>query len=284
VVSRLGDLEITPPSPLGIAVQWVGHRPSKDALTGKKLEEWTFFFGAPPGAAARAGKPPVAAPLPGTLDACQRELSDTHARLRVRLAQLAGFRPSAVLFAAGPSAPELTTEVQAAADRAGVKAGVECRSGICRLRFDRTPDPAVLARLRADPDLGERIGKPQKTEGDLYITVRERGGPTLARLLTPVRTEGYFARCPPPDRVGNVLLRLLVPETGMPNEDGVFDHASVQLAGGTLAGTPAAGCLTEQMAAVLSAQPLPQPVGGHLRFESWTWRPGQPPVLVTPPP
>jgi hypothetical protein len=81
-----------------------------------------------------------------------------------------------------------------------------------------------------------------------------------------------------------VLLRLLVPETGVPNEDGAFGRASVQLAGGTLAGTPAASCLTEKMAAVLSENPLPRQMAGFLRFESWTWRPGQPPRLVTPPP
>ena len=73
-------------------------------------------------------------------------------------------------------------------------------------------------------------------------------------------------------------------ESGIPNEDGVFDRASVHLVGGTLAGTPGAACLIERMAAVLSTHELPQPIVGLLRFESWTWRPGQPPVLATPPP
>jgi hypothetical protein len=224
------------------------------------------------------------APHPESLEACRRELALARERQRPRLAQLAAFRPSATLFAGGAPSPELTARVQTAAERAGAGASVECRGGICRLRFAAPPEPALLARLRQDGDIGERIYKEQQTGRDVYLTIAEHGDGVLARLRAPLRQPGAFAGCPAPEREGNVLLRLLVPETGIPNENGVFDHASVNVVGGTLAGTPAAACLTDRMAALLTAQELPRPVGGHFRLESWTWRPGHPPQLATPPP
>jgi RNA polymerase sigma-70 factor, ECF subfamily len=281
LVNRLPELTMTPPSPLGVAVQWVGSRIAKDRLAGKKLEEYTFFFGAPPGPEAAEEGAPVT-PAPESVDACRRELASTRDRMRPRLAQLPAFRPLATQFAASTSSPELGERVQAAADRAGLRARVACRIGVCRLRLDQPSDPAALARLRADPELDERIGKEQQSAGDLYLSVGELGGPVLARLRAPVKKPGFFGGCPQPEREGNVLLRLLVPETGIPNENGTFGQASVQLAGGTLAGTPAASCLTERMAAVLAAQELPPSMIGFMRYESWTWRPGQPPRLVTP--
>jgi RNA polymerase sigma-70 factor (ECF subfamily) len=284
-VNRLRELQLPPPAPLGVAMQWVGSRPAKDRQTGRKQEEFTFCFGAPPGASgsASAERAPAAA-QPESLEACQRELALARERQRPRLAQLAAFRPSATLFAGGVPSPALTARVQAAVDRNRAGAGVECRSGICRLRFAAPPEPNLLAGLRQDDDIGADIYKEQQTGADLYLTVAENGYSALSRLRAPLRQPSIFADCPTPEREGNVLLRLLVPQTGIPNENGRFDHASVQLVGGTLAGTAAAACLTDRIATLLTAHELPRPVGGHFRIESWTWRPGHPPQLATPPP
>jgi RNA polymerase sigma-70 factor (ECF subfamily) len=285
VVKRLPELDLRPPSPMGVAVQWVGSRPTRDRLTGKKLEEFTFFFGAPPGSAPQTeSAPPVAAAAPDGLDTCRRELLVARQRQQPRLAQLEGFRPLPVLFGGGAWSPALTTRVQAAARRAGLEAKVECRAGICRLRSEGgPPDPAALSRLRADDEIGEQIHRQQLAGGDAYLGVREMGGPAFLRMREPLRKPSLFEGCPQPEQEGNVLLRVLVPETGMPNEDGAFDRVSVQLAGGTLAGSPAAACLTDRIATTIGAQELPKPVGGLFRFESWIWRPGQTPRLQTPP-
>jgi hypothetical protein len=160
-------------------------------------------------------------------------------------------------------------------------AGVECRSGVCRIPFV-LPDPVALERLRAEPGLHDLIRKEQQAGDALYLTMGENGQSVVSRLLTPTRAPRFFAGCPEPERAGNLLLRVLVPATGAANDDGVPGRASVRALGGSLSATPAGDCLAERVAAV-TGEDLPVPVGGGLRFESWTWEPGQAPVLTPSP-
>jgi RNA polymerase sigma-70 factor (ECF subfamily) len=283
-VMGLRQLTITPRSPLGVTMQWGGTNPSEDSVAHRKLDRYVFYFGAPPTAPEPRGAP--ALPEPASLEDCQSQLASARELLRRRLAQLAGFRPAFAIFDDGADAPALTARVQAAADRAlGTpgEARAECKDSVCRLRFAHPPEAAALARLRAEDGLEGRILKELRFDGALYLTIGEDGWTALTHQRAPMRAAAFYAGCPQPEREGNVLLRILVPETGASNEDGAFGHASVRLLGGTLAGTPAASCLTGRMAALLSRQELPSPVGSLHRFESWDWRPGQPPRPTTPP-
>jgi hypothetical protein len=98
-----------------------------------------------------------------------------------------------------------------------------------------------------------------------------------------MRDAAFWAGCPRPERAGNVLVRIMVPGPGESNEDGVYRRVSAKLIAGTLATTPAAACLTERLAALVAAEELPDPIGNLMRFESWAWEPGKPPVMVTAP-
>jgi RNA polymerase sigma factor (sigma-70 family) len=283
-VQSLRGLTMSPPSSLGVAFQWGGVRISEDPVARRRLEEYVFLFGSPPASPEAAPELSGRAPLPASVEDCRRALMATQVKVIQLGSQLAGFTPAAALFPAGTPAPALTARVAGAVRRVLGAAAVECRGGICRVRLGRPVDPAALARLRADEDLQAELRKEQQAGGDLYLTLGEQGYQALSRRrAAALRTPAFFAGCPAPPREGNVLLRLVVPETGIANDDGVFEHASVRLAGGTLQGTPAAACLLDRISALLADEQLPSPVGGFFRYESWVWRPGSPPEMVTPP-
>ena len=103
----------------------------------------------------------------------------------------------------------------------------------------------------------------------------------MSRLLEPSREPGFFTGCPEPERDGKVLVRFHLPSTGRKNDQGVAGRVSVRVVAGSLASTPAGVCLVERIAAIVTAEDLPNPVGDFLRFESWHWGPGKVPTMST---
>jgi len=205
------------------------------------------------------------------MDECRARLAALEARVERRTAELAGFRPPSVIFVHGALDAALSSKVQT--KLGDPAAAVECRSSVCRVRASVGP--------RAREALGAVVRREEVVGDDLYLSIGDDGGVALQVIREPTRAPGFFSPCPEPERGGNVLLRILVPATGAANDDGAVGHASVRLEGGSLAATASAACLTERIAAVLAEATLPTPVGGLLRYESWTWRPGEPPRLST---
>jgi hypothetical protein len=276
-VEALDHLTLGTP-PARVVKQWGGATLGEDTLAHQTVEQYQFYFGAPAPVPATAAAP---AARPASLDECTARLAAAQARLERRRVELAGFLPPSARFAVGTAEPSLGAQVQAAVDRAlGPGTPVECRSSVCRLRL-AAPDPGALARLRAAP-IDSVIRKTETVGADLFLTIGDEGGVALAHLREPTRAPGFFTGCPEPAQPGTVMLRIVVPATGAGNDDGRVGHSSVRLAGGSLAASAAATCLRDRFAAVVAEADLPTPVGGLLRFESWTWRPGQPPSLSTP--
>jgi hypothetical protein len=278
-----------------LAFSFGGRRPNRDSLTQSALEEFVFFVGAPPhGGAAAAEAPEAGSPLPASLEDCRRELGSTRERAARRLAQLAGFQPASALHAQAASTPALTRSMTAVAEAAFRPAHVrvDCRARICRLEFDGPPPSDAVDRLNhvAIGDeanlrsLREHDFKTQKLGNNLYVTIpSESAYGFLRRVRRPMREAAFWQDCPAPEREGNVLVRIVVPASGEPNEDGAYRRVSAKAIGGTLAGTASATCLSTHFAALLADQELPDPIGNLMRFESWTWAPGGTPTMVTAP-
>jgi RNA polymerase sigma factor (sigma-70 family) len=294
-VMRLHRLSMGNTTPGEIAFSLGGRRSNRDPVTGATLEEFVFFVGDPSGAAPISDGDVVARPLPAVLEECHRQLASSRERTARRLAQLAGFQPAQARYAQSPSTPALTESVRRVAEKSfgSGQVRVDCRARICRLEFDQTPPAGALDRLRDaavgdDPNLrGVREQDDVKTEtvgNNMYVTLPSEGSYSfLRRVRRPMRDAAFWAGCPQPERAGNVLVRIMVPGPGESNEDGVYRRVSAKLIAGTLATTPAAACLTERLAALVAAEELPDPIGNLMRFESWAWEPGKPPVMVTAP-
>jgi hypothetical protein len=224
---------------------------------------------------------------PEELSSCARALPAVRQRITTRQAQLAAHRPPQATFSASPRAPALTERLQEPVTHAlGAGARLECRGSVCSLPVEALPVPAqaALDRLHQEPLLHDRLLVQEVAPRHLYFTVAaETIVALLSRLRAPMRAPDFFSACADPPHAGNLLVRLILPATGETNEDGVFERMSVKLVGGTLADASAAACFMSRYAQVLAGAPLPAPIGNLLRFESWEWRPGQAPQMVTPP-
>jgi RNA polymerase sigma factor (sigma-70 family) len=264
-------------------------RSNRDPLTHRTLEEYVFFVGLPPASPEDTGGVTWGLRTPPTLEGCTRGLAVVRQRITSRHALLFAQRPPEATFAMSPRLARLPEGLQEAVTRALGVAGarLECRDAVCRLPQEvlSVSGQAALDRLNQEPALQGLLLMQEIAPRYIYFTVAAATIESLlSRVRAPLRDPEFFSACADPPQEGNLLVRLIIPATGENNEDDVPERMSVKLVAGTLAEAPSATCFMARYRQLLGNQRLPAPIGNLLRYESWVWRPGEPPKMVTPPP
>lgn len=259
-----------------------GGSPVKDPVSGGNFSQKNVYFRLADSSGKRSPRPikqegppfvfpPVVDRHPLTVSACQIELAEAQRRLGTMKSGIDRDKGLDKKFGFESPNRSLTAEIDAVVrtkldlSPSSSAVNVECRRQICRVKIDRNtiPDLNVFQERVETPDFRRRIEQTRSGQEKYYLIApadavvgmdfaKMRLGELLASSLLTACEDQHGPK-------GRIVIKLGLPRSGEPNEDGAFGKISTRI-GGSLADTPFAHCLESVLVTVLTHTALPEKV------------------------
>jgi hypothetical protein len=260
-------------------------RRTAETFGGQDLAEATVYFKLadrsgqprPPGARFLA-RDRTTDPIPAP-DLCPAKLEKTERALAAMQGMMARTLTPPERFQKEPANDELTRDMAARLRQASASLGlhglaVQCRGVVCQVRTSVPLDAPSWQRLEARPELSLRIvGKAHQAESYWLIRPEKSadGKKVLDQVISEVEAEPFFDDCHArhPAR-GHLIVRYYLPGDSVFGKPGPRGEIRLEVTG-SLADTPLARCLTDELTSALAWIPLPENRLGAARDRRYDW-------------